>query len=200
MVRKKDLAKSKQNSFCLACFCLTQNIQKQRNQTIIRESQNKKVVFLLLGFCYFYLLLINCFFFWFRRFFVWYPQIFSWAKWEIQTKIREILIKIRENQTKNKNYYFYQIREIQKKKKAKNWRNPNKKSVFLLFGFRRFCLDFTGFDFFGSTIQTKTVFVLISRILFLCVLYIVGFILGFAFVQKKNEELETKHYFFWKLY
>jgi hypothetical protein len=29
-----------------------------------------------------------------------------------------------------------------------------------LFGFRRFCLDFTGFEFFGSTIQTKNIFCL----------------------------------------
>jgi hypothetical protein len=27
-----------------------------------------------------------------------------------------------------------------------------------LFGFRRFCLDYTGFEFLGLTIQTKTVF------------------------------------------
>jgi hypothetical protein len=57
----------------------------------------------------------------------------------------------------------------------KNPGNPNKKSIFLLFGFehilfgfpgflfgfRRFCMDF-GFEFFGSTkiqeIQTKTLF------------------------------------------
>jgi hypothetical protein len=47
------------------------------------------------------------------------------GKWEIQ-------IKILENQTTNKNYYFQQTREIQIKiweNQTKNRRNPNKKSV-----------------------------------------------------------------------
>jgi hypothetical protein len=48
------------------------------------------------------------------------------------------------------------IREIQ----TKDWQNPDRKLANIKKKYVFYCLDFTGFEFCGSTIQTKTVFCL----------------------------------------
>jgi hypothetical protein len=76
-------------------------------------------------------------------------RYFAWANGKSKHKNSEIQTKIRVTQTRNgrnpnnKNTAFFWIFPDS----FENPGNPNKKSVFC-------CLDFAGFEYFGSTIQT----------------------------------------------